>query len=272
MRRILIGLAVVICAGPLRAQPRDVGFVVSVKGPSLAEGQPVRRGQRLQSGARIWLSVAADFSVPASYSISVRTLDDKPIEKICTSKDDCAAKAFQMPAGLGEPVPFLSRLATALQSLVSEPERYAVTKSRGRSTASVRVPDAVVTLENQQLTLAPLFAGLPARRYAIQLRPVEPASRKTWTMEFDWDNARQTATAPNGLSTGVYLMKVTPAGEAASDSQSEAWVLVESPARFIRANAAFQEALAATAAWRSGTDSAEVADMLHAYLDYLAEQ
>ena len=260
MKRIFVVLAAALCAIPLHAQAPDVAFVVAVRGPWLVEGQPVKRGQRLAAGAHIWLSVAADFSVPASYSISVRTLDDTPIDRICTSKDDCAVKAFQMPAALGQPLPFLSRLSTAVQSLVTEPERYAVTKSRGRTSAGLSLPDAVLRLENQQLTLGPLFAGIAPRRYTIRLRPVEPVSRKVWTVDFDWDNTRQAALAPNDLSPGVYLMSAAPSGEAASDN--EAWVLVESPARFIRANAAFQEALTATRAWRNGPDAADVSDAL----------
>jgi hypothetical protein len=273
MKRIVVLLAVTLCAGPLHAQGRDVAFVVAVRGPWLVEGQPVKRGQRLQAGAHIWLSVAADFSVPASYSISVHTLDDQSIERICTSKDDCALKAFQLPATLVATLPFLSRLSAALQSLVTEPERYAITKSRGRTSTAPSLPDGVLRLENQQLALGPLFSGIAPRRYTVRLRPVEPVSRTVWTVEFDWDTTRQTAVAPNDLSTGVYLMSVTPSGEAAPDSQAnEAWVLVESPARFLRANAAFQEALTATRAWRSGTNAADVSDALRAYLDYLAEQ
>ena len=270
MKRFVIVLAAALCAAPLHAQAPNVGFVVAVRGPWLVEGQPVKRGQRLQAGAHIWLSVAADFSVPVSYSISVRTLDDQPLDRTCTSKADCALKAFQLPAALVATLPFLSRLSAAVQSLVTEPERYAVTKSRGRTTPALNLPDAVVKLENQQLALGPLFAGIAPRRYTIRLRPVEPVSRTVWTLDFDWDNARQTAVAPNDLSTGVYLMSVTPSGQAASDN--ETWVLVESPARFLRANTAFQDALTATRAWRNGTDAADVSDALHAYLDYLATQ
>jgi hypothetical protein len=261
-------LMLVFMGADLPAQRRNVGLVVAVDGPWLADGQPVKRGQSLLSGARI-SAPSANFALPTAYRISVRLLNDQPWSRTCNSVSACSETVL-LPTALGEAAPFLSRLADAFTRLVRDPEeRYAVAKSRSGETTK-GLPDAVVRVESGQVFVGPLFDDLPRGRYVLEFWRPGTASSTGLTVSFDWTRMLQGAQWPDNAPPGVY--EVTLYRESAKDVPigSPAWWLVEPPARYPQSKAAFDEAVAATASWRRDVDQDSVTDVLHAYLDSLA--
>jgi hypothetical protein len=89
-------------------------------------------------------------------------------------------------------------------------------------------------------------------------------------MDFDWDGRRLSAPPPSGLQPGLYLVALYRTTANADPLGVEAWVLVDTPARYDRSSTAFREAASLAQSWAAGSDANDLASLKHAYLEYLS--
>jgi hypothetical protein len=263
---VLFGI--LLLAPALPAQRHDIGFVLSLEGPWLADGQPLRKGQAVASGSRITLAADADFARNKRFFVSFVLANDSTRFRACDTRRSCDLP-FVLPESLNAPTSLVSRISEAFALIFKDPERYAGVISRDGSGAT-QLPDGVIRLAAGQLAIGPLFQNITPGLYAIQFRHVESVSQQTWMMDFDWDGRRLSAPPPSGLQPGLYLVALYRTTANADPLGVEAWVLVDTPARYDRSSTAFREAASLAQSWAAGSDANDLASLKHAYLEYLS--
>lgn len=262
---VIFALGILLTAQPARAQ--QVGFVQDIEGRwRLNNSREVSLGQSLPSGAVISNPSPTEFD-----RIAIANTHGEIIKRVsCKVSRDCS-KAIILPRA-GKSTGFFSAAYGAVMSLIwGEPDRYAVTGVRGED-----LPESVIELRNQRLDLSSIFKKRDSGRYYLRLRPlarkrapVEPAAAP---IIFDWDAAKPSTIAV-ALNQGLYeVTLLDPFRGGYKATNSTAWILIVSPARYAKANLAFHNMLMMTEKWDQDVSLESKRSFLRAALESLASK
>jgi hypothetical protein len=256
--------ALTVVVPPLQAQPSSgsVGFVLEVRGVWVVEGGvggKLRVGQALATGARVHA-----VSPQSSWRLVIALANGTTLARSCDPVGKCG-DSLALPDSSAEQPGFWARAGAAATALFGHPpERFAATVARGKAAA-----DGVALLETGTLHLEGILGDLPAGRYVVSLRPVEPeVTVVTREMPVALSEAAAGARIEvPGLPAGLYELTVRAEGNP--DESASAWVLAVDGARHRQDHDAFEAVQTTAAAWDEAGPQA-VRSFLRAYLTVLA--
>lgn len=269
LRMMLLLVVILSFAQVLSAQKKPVGFVLSLDGQWLSDGQPIRRGQELLSGSVLSISPAT--TMGAGRSVVIVLANGQRITHPCKTPQTCR---FTLPASLNSSGTAFSRLADAFNLIFREPDRYASALSRAGRNSTQNLSDAVVKLDARKIDMTPLLQGLAPGRYMLQFRrvPREDSRRGEVSMlSVDWNQKPALAELAPSMGAGLYKVSVFPS--ARSDAEpigDEVWILLDTPEHYAESHVGFQEAVVLADSWGREVADSDKRFFLRAVLDRLA--
>lgn len=272
-RRRAVAALVALAAGsvggrPLPAAPAAgrVGFVLDVRGDWVAAGGTggkLRVGQALDAGATIRAAAPQP-----QWRLVIALANGTTLARSCDPVDRCR-EALVLPDSTVEQPGFWGRAKAAAAALFGHPpERFAATLARGEP-----VSDGVALLDAGTLHLDGILGDLPAGRYAVSLKSIEPAGAAAVVHDVPLALSKAAVGARievPGLAPGLY--ELTVRAEANPDESTSAWVLALGNAGHRQGREAYDAAAQTTAAGWEGAQPRAVRSFLRAYLAVLAEE
>ncbi len=260
------------CAGSLQAQEK-FGYVLDVRGDWIVNGSAkLSKGSGLNVGSVIAPANPADGH---SY-IVVADRSGGVFEKRNCGAGECG-KPIRLPNSAASDQGFVTRLISAAMSLVSnEPAKYSSFVSRGSD-----LREAVVKLNTNQLDLNEVFKNMPGDRYLVRFEPInkngQTSAHALKPMPFNWDPKKPVPLMAQGLGPGLYRVSIAEVNllepDAGSEpSGNEAWVLVTTPPRYVKAAPSFTAAQNVTKQWGPDVKQTAVREFLRASLDFITAQ
>lgn len=269
LRMMFLLVVVLSFAQVLSAQKKPVGFVLSLDGQWLSDGQPIRRGQELLSGSVLSISPAT--TMGAGRSVVIILANGQRITHPCKTPQTCR---FTLPASLNTTGTAFSRLTDAFNLIFRQPDRYASALSRAGRNNTPNLSDTVVKLDARKIDITPLLQGLPPGRYMLQFRRVpreDSRGGEVPILSVDWNQKPALAELAASIAAGLYKVSVFPA--APSDAEpmgDEVWILLDTPEHYAQSHAGFQEAVALADSWGHEVADYDKRFFLRAALDRLA--
>ncbi len=249
-RRRTVAALVALAAGsvgarPLAAAPAagSVGFVLDVRGDWVVEGGmggKLRVGQALAAGATIRAAPPQP-----QWRLVIALANGTTLARSCDPVERCR-EALVLPDSTAEQPGFWGRAKAAAAALFGHPpERFAATLARGAAAS-----DGVALLEAGTLHLDSILGDLPAGRYAVSLKSIEPAGAAAVVRDMPLALSEAAVGARievPGLAPGLYEMTVR--AETNPDEATSAWVLALGSARHRQGREAYDAARATAARW-----------------------
>lgn len=227
----------------------QAGFVLDVSGQwEMSHGNEtlkLTKGQAVMDGATV--SPLSDGA-----RLTLVMLDGERI--MCPTDKRCAE-----PLGMRkDESSAVSRLLHAVSSLFSNPERYATTMSRGDE-----LKEAVISLDNGNASVAPLFEVMPPGRYALTLEPITEAATIEVFAVVDWSPNAADLARVSDVEPGLY--------RAVLESEADAWILLVPTEGYPAASAMFARARELSAKW-ADVPPASVRTFRRAALEAILEE
>jgi hypothetical protein len=257
------------------SSPEDVGLVLKLKGEWLLNGKSVVTGEKLPAGGKIYHAPLERSQTPPFDYIAVVFFDGR-IESRSWDDPQSWNDPIQLPVAREQTSSRWRRIVNAVMGVFpGHPEKYTQMSVRG---PAIGVQDAVVSLNNGQLDLGPIFKNLKKGQYLIALQPIQHADAPTEKaaskpIRFDWDPNSRPTLRVDEIRPGLYALQVRNAqANDISGNRSEAWILVSDLARYEQTATAFQRGVALTEQWGKEAPADAARSFLRAYLDSLALQ
>jgi hypothetical protein len=247
----------------------DAGYVLEIEGKWFVESNPreyLTLGQRLRAGERIRiLSPAANDQI-----VIVGTNGEVVIEQHCVNRGDCGRRLIVPSPADTEPSVFDIILQTAMRLIKGKPDRYSVHGVRG---VDNDLKEGVCRFDEGWVDLRPVFQGMPKGLYYLKLRDLQPGASKTAVgpLQFDWDPQGVSALRANGLTPGIYEIRLLArTSDQYEPTSLTVWTLISTAPEFDRTNDSFRQAVSLTNKWRKTITDETKREVLRAYLDNLA--
>jgi hypothetical protein len=251
------------------AQRQPIGFVLSLQGRWLADGQPLQLGQEVLAGSAI--SLSPETTIDSGRSITVILADSTKILHPCDAAPVCR---FTLPASLNAPTTAFSRLADAFNLIFKRSDRYVAALSRGPGTEAGNLADGVMKIEAGRFDPAPLMHDIDAGQYLLRFRALsadEAPPEAVSTVRVDWRATGSRVALPASMGPGLYKVSLFSATPPDADQLGDdAWSLLAAPPLYERTSAAFEEAAATARSWGMDVPAKDRRLFLRATLDHLA--
>jgi hypothetical protein len=263
------------CAHGLSAQKAPIGFVLSLDGKWLSDGQPIQVGQELLAGSTISLPLSSATAIGAGRSITIILANSTREPHSCNTLDTCRT-GFKLPASLNAPTTTWSRLGDAFHLISSKrPDRYVAALSRGGDNRTVNLRDNVLEDNVGRIEIGTLLQRVDAGRYLLRFRgiPTDGAPRgEALTIPVRWNPTHTSTVLRTRLTPGLYTVNLFPASPPDADAIGEAWILLDTPSRYAQSRAAYTEATAIADAWGPDVPERDRRLFLRACLDQLGSR
>jgi hypothetical protein len=277
-RSVLVVLFILAFSQVIHAETKQVGFVLQMQGVWLINGSPIPSlGAGLPAGGVVTLSPQTNFRSDQKWLITIVLLNNEiipPKPNECNSFTSCKAlQPIHLPTSLVPSSTVSARIQKAVAHLLSlYPERYAPTISRAAGPVPEKLHDAVLLLNQHQISIADWFHEIEPGAYALTFVDIgrRGRSQAPVTVNFHWNGGKPASIAANDLDPGLYVVRVFPEdSEADLPISQDTWVLLSSGDQFDKSSEIYHDSVERTRHWKN-VDSGAVQTFLHACLDQLA--
>ncbi len=253
---LLAACGVLLGTHMLGADEAEGAFVMEISGGwhfAASTRTAVRLHDHLRGGA----TVVAD-QPDAAGVLTLMLRDGTTLRRSCSAKAPCR-DGVHVPSTV-EASPSFSEFLLALWARIGGPHEthYVTTSAR-----CLGPQDAVISLPNRRVQLAPAFSELVKGSYQIQLTPVAKNAAKDLQVQVEWDGTSAEAPA-SGIGPGLYVVRLVASGE-------QVYVLVASDRASAHAQSIFAAVDGKTRAWE-GVPARVRSEVRRAALEQLAQE
>ncbi len=277
-------LLLVLCPTFTTIAQEKAAYVLDINGEWYVEGnieRNLQRGGSLSKGAII----KARSPEQVSHFIIIADINGRIIDRRYCRDVGACNNPIHLPVTTPQQS-LLSRLFDATIKLWgSDPVKY---KTFGSRDSSGMLREAVIPLSKGQVDVKAAFAGMPEGKYWVRFvaAPCKDISKCVvflGPVEFQWAPDKSSSLAAPNLTPGLYEVQLWDKEvNQATQTGTEAWVLVSSPPKFETLSALYREAVKLTREWDASMTSMNrnndaksikrttVSSFLRAVLDHLA--
>jgi hypothetical protein len=266
MTAAFVSLAVLSLADSCHAQ--QIGYVLDMSGDWFLNGSTrLQNSSSLPAGGVIRTNNPTDGN---SFIIVVNREGNIIARKECKRPGDCS-NPLQLPQFRKSSITS-AVIDSVLGLLGSDLSRYVPLISRGEG-----LSESVLKLEHDQIDLSGAFKDMSPGDYFIRFERHDeseqtPGNTATAPLAFRWDATRGALLRVNGLSRGLYTLRLVQAeGDRFENTPTEAWVLVSDANNFDKLSNSFNMSRKLVERWTTQeVGSGTVRSFLRASLERLA--